>query len=298
MEHRHRVVVLSTKSGSEPTIAGTGVPVRTLLNFMALGHSWDELLGGSRFTRVGQSGRDLEPADISAALSYAAAIANAKRLRPPTRAAFAESRLLSGLTIENVEAQASAVLAELGDTEQTWPPGNESAADLSRAAAAYAAKLIGQESKRTFSEGFGNPIGVPLPPSDQRLLQEFYEYRIALGGPEDLSPDKLFERWKQLVEMTERGYFDVYDEYANALDGRDLLEDSISMVSPSSRRTLLEIVDPWDRRFAGATRESHSSLRRLSRWRPLRWWWYRVPHDVGPLFEKYLEELGLSRKPS
>ena len=67
------------------------------------------------------------------------------------------------------------------------------------------------------------------------------------------------------------------------------------MVSPASQEKLHEVIRPWDRRFEAATRPSRQRIFPGPRhpWRPLRWWYYRVPKRFGAAMEQLLREHGV-----
>jgi uncharacterized protein (DUF433 family) len=295
MESRHRVVV---GLGQEPLIAGTGIPVRAVLGLTGLRRSSGEILEWSR-SYANEVERPLDEADIRAAFAYAAELAGASRLSPPVRAAFARSKhVLGNLSVEEVEAKAPTILRALGtgvSEREMRKEDPDVSNELVGAIAAYAAKLVADRHMHAYSLVLGkeSALGSRLTADDRGLLEAFYAYRRALGGPDNLSPDLLLGRWTRLVETVEGGYRDVYDEYANDLDGRDILEDTISMVSPPSRGALREIVDPLDNRFYGATRLTNRAVYPAREWKPLRWWWYRVPRKAGAAMQRHLEQVGV-----
>ncbi len=286
-------------SGQEPAIEGTGIPIRAVLGLTALGRSHDEILEWSRSNPYGEARRPLDADDIRAAFAYAAKLAESRRLAPPVRAGFSQStHVLGDVSVDELEARAPAVLAKLATGVPGAEVGGEDAEALTklvRAVAAYAAKLVSDQHAHEHSQSLGKDsfVGSLLMEDDRRLLEDFFAYRRALGGPHNLSPDRLLERWTRLVQAVENGYGDVYDEYANDIDGRDVLEDARSMVSPPSAEALLKVIAPLDQRFYAATHPITRALYPANGWKPLRWWWYRVPRQPGRALRKHLEHIGV-----
>lgn len=66
------------------------------------------------------------------------------------------------------------------------------------------------------------------------------------------------------------------DEYTDELDRRDVLEDALSMLSRTGRRTSSDRVDPVDDRFEQVTKPTERGFR-SQRWEVRRWWWHRIP---------------------
>lgn len=93
----------------------------------------------------------------------------------------------------------------------------------------------------------------------------------------------------------------ILEEYVNDLDARGTLEDAIALLSPDGRQQLTEAVDAADRRFYAATRPIENAVWPGVgwKWKPQRWWYYRVPKSMTPGFEQtYGGVSGLMRCPA
>lgn len=98
---------------------------------------------------------------------------------------------------------------------------------------------------------------------------------------QSLSLKGLLESWKSFVERVEQGYQNSIYEYTNDLSTRDLLQKIVLGVSSTVRSELLKVLEPWDDKFYGATREIVRPLLPGPHEEKLNGWWFRVPHKMG-----------------
>ena len=287
--------------GEVAAIRGTGMPVSFVLAELAAGYSEHEVEDRSGLERwYGRPHPYLErPREgIRAAAAYGAALAREEDLPRPAAAGFADATG-GDVPLEEAKRWASTVLDQLaaGMSRDAilgrYSPLSE---ELFAAAVGYGATLarhdpLAAPESETLEETFLRDL---LTPRDRKLIDDLYLYRSE-NSPLP-TPESLFSHyWKWLVEKVESGYQDDYWEYTLRLERRDMLEDVVSMVSPSSQARLHEEIRPWDRRFEAATRPSTRRIFAGPRhpWIPLRWWYYRVARRFGRAMAQLLHEHGL-----
>jgi hypothetical protein len=225
-------------------------------------------------------------------------------LRPPAETQFYKSALLPpagasqgarGLELSPAHGDALRALAidligaYLGEgcKEGTRPdPGHVA---IHSAALQYAEAVVRQEEILADLECAAADISSmhsALVSGDEARIQDLCLYRRSRRL------DALLGSWESCVGSVERSSSSLmYEEYENWLDMRDVLEDMVEVLSPAGRQTLGHALAPLDERFLAATRDLSSSIRPRSRWRPQRWWWYRVPHRPSETFRERLEHV-------
>lgn len=117
-----------------------------------------------------------------------------------------------------------------------------------------------------------------LDPHDRSLLEDFYVFRQEIAGFR-ITPELHVERWERLVGSVASIYHDAFEEFVNELDGRDILEDAVSVLSPPGRKTMRSAIDPIDERYDRLTQWSDEPLSPVPYPRR-RWWWFRVPTNA------------------
>jgi hypothetical protein len=107
-----------------------------------------------------------------------------------------------------------------------------------------------------------------------------------------LTPEVMYHRWKGTVEALESSYD--FWKLQRALSARDALQDAISLVPPSARQSLIDLVAALDDRFEVSTERVPSpSYGGRSSWKKASWWWYRIPRQRGPRLESDFGPPGL-----
>lgn len=266
--------------GSAAHAADWGIPVSAILDRLAAGLSAAEVARDFPAATIDES-------DALAALQEAARLAGGARLSLPAAAAFrVRLRGLHAFYLgtgnrsgsHQADPDAVALAAQDGLHELAHGASALGRFDL-MAAAAYGAALARQQ-ELSASEADEPPLPLlgQLPADDRRLVEEFMTYHRQLSGWTNApwSLESRIERWSRFVQQVTDGYPWIVEEYTNALDGRDILEDAVSMVSPAGRSPLSSVVDPIDRRFEQATEPAPGRLRER-RWEARRWWWQRAP---------------------
>jgi hypothetical protein len=99
---------------------------------------------------------------------------------------------------------------------------------------------------------FGNPSGLTA-----EQLAELDAATKTVCEDDLATFSEILQYWKEFVVNVERGYDNLPDEYAMSLwQGRGNLEQIRLEISEELATALDTILDPWDLRFAKATRES------------------------------------------
>ena len=134
------------------------------------------------------------------------------------------------------------------------------------------------------------PLQTALPAQERNRIAEFLLYRNLKGNFETL--DSMVAAWQRFAETLRNHPESLgHEEYDDWLTKRDSLEEALSLLSPGTRKDVEARVRRLDERFAGATRAVSTSIRPHSPWRPQRWWWFRVPRDMGESFRARLEHV-------
>jgi hypothetical protein len=240
--------------------------------------------------------------DLRAVLDHAAVVARQSRLLPPAEAAFFGRSLLppagrfgdepgvelsvsdlAGLRVLAIDLL-ERYLAEDTDSIELPDPKRDA---MQSAALQYVEALLHQEeviedlNKAAADE---TSLHAALRGSDRTRIDAFVLNR---GGTR---LDSLVDRWQRCVKTVETDPARLmYEEYENWLSARDSLEDARSLLTPPCRAILDPRLEPLDERFLRATREVSTSIRPRSPWEPQRWWWFRVPRNLGEHFKDYLE---------
>jgi hypothetical protein len=98
--------------------------------------------------------------------------------------------------------------------------------------------------------------------------------------------DGSLHSWEHFVGglLATRPELEVWEPYESHLQGRDGLEDIVSLLSPVGREPFEARLRPADERFLASTRGVSEPIRTPEPWEPRRWWWYRVPLRLGEHF--------------
>ncbi len=266
--------------GDDAWVDGTRVPVSEVLHLLSVHGSIERVAMSRTAERAGEGHLSVEA--IQACITYG--LRKIETISPlgPVAAGFLERWRRRGvdLSIDRARGQALEVLARFSDgatSDTSELP--EHLRDAAPVAFSYAASIVRNGRFPEFGED-DQTIRGRLSSEDKRLIEDYFAYRseIALHR---ITPERLLHRWAQLVADIERGYKDGYDEFANDLDGRDILEEGASLVSPAGRSVFREQLDPLDERYEVATRASAQPLRPPPIWEPVRWWWYRTPTSMS-----------------
>ena len=245
-------------------------------------------------------GQRLSLEDLQRLLAEAASILEEKRLLPPAESAFSESfrslEKLAELRERNASSisptEAAAVLDEpavrliaedFSDLRIRARRSLEEDVPRDYVALQFAQALLRQEeildAFRTLDPD-ESPLQAGLQGTDRDRINELLLHQNLMGRFETL--DLLVHGWERFVRGIEddaKSYG--HEEFADRLIARDLLEDALGLISPAGRRDLEHRVRAWDERFHAATRPVPVSTRRERRWRPQRWWWFRVHGEGG-----------------
>jgi uncharacterized protein (DUF433 family) len=289
--------------GEEPSLSETGIPVRVVLHVLATSGTEEETVRQLSSRNWPGAHRVISIEDVRAAAAYSAAVARDHVLPPPTAAAYEEWWMQRGeqITAELARGWAFKVLPAI-TKGLSWEEIVRREKDLPvnaiRAALEYGSVLAGT---RGVARREDDPdecfLRNRLSPPDRRLVEEFFDYRAGVDGLAIKRPtlEESFHLWVRLVERVEQGYDRPIQELTNSLDHRDTLEDALSLPSPVGQEALRELVRPWNERFDAATAwVSGSLMGPRARWKPRRWWWFRVPKQAGPQLAADLSQAGIA----
>lgn len=211
-----------------------------------------------------------------------------ERLLPPARAAFLSRHDHAERPEDELAAAAAEALQErISDPTARGPAG--AALPVS-----YAAAIMRQ---REVLDGLAAAAAEPgstlagLPDADRRRVEAV----LLEGGMRNTltsTPDTLMRAWGRMVHATEeRPHRLTYEEHLNWLDTRDRLGRTVAVITPGVADGLFRELGELDRRFLASTCASAEPLRRNDPWRPLAWWWYRLPPEPSRLFADYMEKV-------
>jgi hypothetical protein len=242
--------------------------------------------------------------DLRAVLTHARSVARETSLLPPAEAAFFGRHLLPPaggfdgtpgveLSASDLDALRSRALdlidKYLSDTRTATDEPEPQGDPMDSAALQYAEALLRQEeviSDLRRASADEASLHARITGTDRARFEELLLNR---GGTR---LDFLVDMWSRFVRAVETEPESLgYEEYENWLSARDVLEDVISLLSPSARQTIETYVRPLDHSMFEATREAASSIRPRAPWQPQRWWWYRVPSPMGQYFKQRLEHV-------
>ncbi|MGH2628144.1 MAG: hypothetical protein ACRDHY_16010 [Anaerolineales bacterium] len=291
-------------NGRESTILPTKVSVALVLRHLAFGTPSEETGRLFRRAQTEPTEPSADPAQVSeflqAAAAYGATLVMTRTLPSPVAAALKEDYFFStaGLSLHEAREWAIALLAELqsGTTrERSLAIHRELSLKAYRASLIYAQFVAASEGLPALREAGPEDRALVdgLLTDDQSRIDNFVEYLSAGGARLDLAT--YTQGLGRLIGEIESGYTDVVDEYMHDLSARDLMETVMQLVSPPGKQGLRGFLDPWDARFFDATRRTDVPLQgRLDTWRPLAWWWYRVPLRHGQAFGVHLAAHAIS----
>lgn len=224
--------------------------------------------------------------DIRAGVSATARLVERRPLSSAGKALFAQNardRLREGETdslaridmaaLPGLAATALDRLARPSTPVAAQPP------DGLQALACYAATVLSEDlhRRRWRSERREGFLRRGVTDEDDTRLEDFFLVR---GQGTGLRPESLFMRWIALVQGLEADVRYCAAEYANELDGRDVLDAAMTLVAPPAGARSQQEIAPWNARFSQATRYSRVAPTYLpypGTWAPHAWWWYQVP---------------------
>lgn len=287
MHRRSGLIVRSAHvcNGHELAVAGTRLPVSQVLRYLAFTVSpsfvLDQIAG-------------LTLAGLRAAVGHGAQLAAQRTLSLPTRQAFTDElarfhgsaskpqRVGEAHDVAWLSEHARDVLGHLVEAfaEQADLHVDGVAGEQVKAALLYASYLakddwyppLGGQSDRQ------RRLRVQLDAPTRSLVDDCYRWRRARAGPQPSGPEDDLDQWAGIVCQVEAGYSHTYWEYVNDLEGRDMLATAAAMVPPRAHDHWAAQIMPWDQRFEAATEPSAVPLAfNWPPWRPLAWWWHRIP---------------------
>ena len=97
----------------------------------------------------------------------------------------------------------------------------------------------------------------------------------------------LLRSWKQTVDEIEDGYYALFDEYVNDMDGRRIISDLLPLACMKEKAEVEEVLPPLDLRFFNATHPVDACIlgediaAKRSYRQDLDWWYYRTPIDLS-----------------
>jgi hypothetical protein len=119
----------------------------------------------------------------------------------------------------------------------------------------------------------------------EEVLREFQARSKSATRPSIAS---LIKKWTEFTVEVEKGYeLTIYD-YTNDLSSRDLLQE-LSDRDPQVKEEIMAVIEPADKRFMLATRQSDGVLRPSAS--PDEWWWHRLPKKQGGELKRDLDDL-------
>jgi hypothetical protein len=130
----------------------------------------------------------------------------------------------------------------------------------------------------------------PLDPVRDYLRQQGAPYQVIANGLRGL-----VENWERVVKAVEAGYDLSLDDYLNDMDGRQLLENALSVAPVEVRDAFLARVQAADERMRSLVVPAGRCLwgqivAEEEGWRANKQWWYFTrPRQSGA---RLLEELG------
>lgn len=286
--------------GRERAIRGTGISVSAVLHLLSFMSGEDEVISYvSSFSGLHRD-RDLTREDVRVCAAYAARLVRNRQLSPPAAARFTrDQQPVGGSTEEDIRLWAPIILDDFSNglrRHDILRDHEELTEEIIQGALAYASALASDEDLSPVTESAQERyLRDLLSAEDVRLVDAFCKYYSSTGLVLMVpTPEDWFSRWKRTVERVEHVYAEEIHELRNDLDARDLLEDLISMFTPSGQQRIRAVVQPWDARYEATTRVVATSLMgNEAPWRPRRWWWYRVPVRFGPTLANDLNVLGI-----
>ena len=124
------------------------------------------------------------------------------------------------------------------------------------------------------------------------------EFLMSRGCPDEVVEagiEGLLTDWEHTVEQVHDGYPLGLDDYLNDLDGRQLLEEALELLSPGERETVLERLRAVDQRMKLMVTTWNTCLwgdgvAASQGWTPEdEWWYFSVPRSPGPLLREDLK---------
>lgn len=110
----------------------------------------------------------------------------------------------------------------------------------------------------------------------------------------------LVESWEKVVQSVEEGYSLTMDDYLNDLDGRQLLEDALSVASAAELARFEDRIQQADDQMKSLTRRTgvclwSDEVAEEEGWTPKKnWWYYSRPIDAdADLLAEIDEALGM-----
>lgn len=196
--------------------------------------------------------------------------------------------------LRELAARLLALYAERPDEARTMRIGQDENQALQ-----YAEALLLQEHARAALRAASEDsesIHAILDGTDRTRIDSFSTYWGVRGLFRTL--DARLESWERFtVHLRDRGSSFEPEEFDNALDGRDILSDALTLLSPAGRPALSDRLSAADATFDAATVELTAPLRKRLRWRPQPWWRFRAPAQPSESFRAMLRRVA-SEAPS
>ena len=113
--------------------------------------------------------------------------------------------------------------------------------------------------------------------SAEAILGSYLQETNIPGG----TLDNLVYSWLDFVERVDNGYGATLNDYANDLDGRQMLSDLLPRLPDPIRLKLAELLRPWDELFLTYTLETREAVfPPLTGAKTSTHWYYRVPKKL------------------
>jgi hypothetical protein len=217
-------------AGEDTWVKGGHLPVSQVLHALSVGGSIDRVLTSPLITRKGRN--DLVPEAVGACVAHALRVLGERKPPPPVAAGFVERWRRAGVSISQslAEEWAHQILPPFADGRASDWVESGFPEDQVKVAFSYAAALV-RNGRFRADEHDDESVRDSLTSGDRQLVEDFFMYRSEIAGHR-LTPERLRNHWRQLVQDLEEGYDDDIGELTNDLDGRDILEHASSLVSP------------------------------------------------------------------
>jgi len=135
----------------------------------------------------------------------------------------------------------------------------------------------------------------PADPVREYLRQQGAPYHVIANGLRGL-----VENWERIGAAVEAGYNLLLDDYLNDMDGRQLLENALSVAPAEVRDAFLDRVQAADQRIRALVVPANRCLwgqivAEEEGWRDNKQWWYFTrPRNAGPQLLEELRGQGLT----
>jgi hypothetical protein len=274
--------------GEDVWVRGSDLPVSLILHLL----SFEPADALARGIITDRKLRELSTGAIHACLLYAAEQVRDGAIAPPVEAALSRRLQERGFAPDLQQARdiALGVLPSLAQGVGAGVSGSPLASPKHVVIALSYAAAVVRNGRFLKVPDESRQIRDRLNGLDRQLVEDLFVFQSELVLSAR-TPEMMVERWRRLVEKVEGEYRDDFGEFTNDLDGRDVLEDAHSLVSPGARSVFSQYLEDLDVRYEAATRQVSKSLSAAGIWRPSRWWWWRVPIHASSRFEWSIAKL-------